>query len=157
MDPAQSYSPLTRLGAKEYSDTTKSALEKISGGSRGGPGTRSRPLVLLHDRDPSHKAKLFRGWAADKGLQLVLLPPHCPDLTPLDATFFGSVMLAWHKQCIEGKLAWSERVALFVRLLKQQSCEAHIKHWKRALEACISELGGHVERSVRKRARRQRG
>lgn len=157
MVPAQSYRPLTRLGAKEYIDTTKSALVELSGGSRAGPRTRGRPLVLLHDREPSHKAKLFCDWAAAEGLQVVLLPAHCPDLTPLDATFFGTVMVRWRKRCIEANLAWNERAALFVRLLKEQSCEAHIMHWRRALEACISELGGHVEHSVRKRVHQHRG
>lgn len=101
--------------------------------------------MLLHDRDTSHNNKLVTESAADMGLTLVTLPTHCPDLTPLDATFFGTVKEKWRDQCYRGQLTWSDRCALFLKLLKEEDVDAHLYDWKDRLDRCIAAGGGHIE------------
>lgn len=151
VEPSKEYPGLTKLGAEEYKDKVDAAVQQLSARGSSARRTRSQVLVLLHDREPSHTATLVKQWAEQKVLKLVLLPASCPDLTPMDATFFGSVTSAWQRRCLQEQTPWPQRATLFMELLQQTSPEPHIQHWRRALDACVAEHGGHIERRLQKR------
>ena len=56
------------------------------------------PLVLVHDRDPSHKVRAVRCFLEARGIYNAMLPPRSPDLDPLDYCVFGNA-----KRVVEGK------------------------------------------------------
>lgn len=98
------YAPCSKLGMTEYTARVGEALAKLTTLHGPATGTRDCPLVLLHDRDPAHTGSEFLEWAQQKDLKVVLLPRSCPDPTPMDATFFGTVSQRWQTQCKEEKL-----------------------------------------------------
>lgn len=142
------WAPCSKLGMKEYTARVEEALQKLS--SLGGPaaGIRDCPLVLLHDRDPAHTGSVFLQWAEQEGLKVVLLPPSCPDLTPMDASFFGTVNRRWLLECHQKGVPWPQKALLFKKLLEEGDPDDHIRHWQAAVRACILERGGHVERRL---------
>lgn len=151
VEPGQAYPGRAKLGMVEYRDTVVYALDKLGCMAHGKLKKKGQGFVLLHDRDPSHKGGVFKQKAQELGLKVVLLPASSPDLTPMDATFFGSVVTAWRRQCLEKKLGWPARVKLFMKLLHKEKAEPHIQHWKAAVHACVQERGGHVERRLGRR------
>lgn len=142
------FAPFKKLGMKEYTARVRKALKTLSTLDGPAAGTRACPLVLLHDRDPAHKGGVFKRWAEKKGLKVVLLPPSCPDLTPMDASFFGTVSRRWQVQCIRQGLPWPQRALLFKQLLEEEPPGDHLRHWQAAVHACIQERGGHIERRL---------
>lgn len=151
VEPSKDYSPLTKLGMEEYKDNVEPAFAELGNLHGEGVRTRGQARVLLHDRDPSHKGWVPKQWAEQKGIKVVLLPEASPDLTPLDASFFGSVHTRWRKECLEKKLGWPDRALLFKQLLEETDPDRHIQHWLRAVRACVQERGGHVERRSSRR------
>jgi hypothetical protein len=147
------YEGYSKMGMNEYTARVGEALAKLTTLDGPAAGTRDCPLVLLHDRDPAHTGGDFLRWAQQEDLKVVLLPPSCPDLTPIDASFFGTVTQRWQKERIEKNLPWPERALRFKQLLEGEEPDNHIRHWQAAVHACIQERGGHVERRLgRKRA-----
>lgn len=142
------YPAHSKLGMEEYKDRVQEALAKLTTLDGPAAGTRDCNLVLLHDRDLAHTGSVFTDYAEQRGLKVVLLPPSCPDLTPMDATFFGSVSRRWALQTYEKGLGWPGKAQHFKKLLEEEVPEDHIKHWQAAVHACIQERGGHVERRL---------
>lgn len=142
------------MGGEEYSDLVVAAHDLLSGPSAGGTSTEgSVAKVLVHDRDPSHRAHVTTAACERIGLKNVLLPTHCPDLTPHDATFLGCVKNAWYRKCCEQQLDWASRQRVFLSLIMEQDPNPHIERWERVLQACIDEKGGHIERRMQKRSK----
>jgi hypothetical protein len=138
------------LGATEYEWVIKRAIKRLQPPHAGVSGnTRASAVkVLLHDRDSSHTNSLVKESAAEMGLTIVTMPTHCPDLTPLDATFFGTVKREWRLGCYRKHLPWSERCDLFLKLLEEQDVDAHLNGWVKRLDACIAADGGHIRCSA---------
>ena len=151
VQPSRAYPPLVQLGMEEYKDKVVRALTTLGCMQDGALLSRGHKFVLLHDRDPSHQGSVFKQWQEEVGLKVVVLPPSCPDLTPMDATFFGSVMMQWRRGYIQNKLGWLDKVQLFMELLQKTLPGLHIEHWQAAVKACVQERGGHVERRLGRR------
>lgn len=157
VSPAQKYmtvknTPYKAMGGREYSNLLDASHAALSGPPSGGASTRGTlAKVLLHDRDPSHRSRAAAATCDRLGLKNVMLPTHCLDLTPHDATFLGCVKNAWELRCCEGKLNWLERQRLFLSMLNQQDPNPHIERWERVLQACIDKKGEHIECRIKRK------
>jgi hypothetical protein len=138
----------------EYSRLVDAAKGVLSGPAAGGASTRgSEAKVILHDRASAHTAGCTTAKIEDLGLKEVLVPVHCPDLCVHDATFLGTIMNAYQKRCCEEKLSWEEKQRFFISKVLDTDPSPHIERWVRVLQACIDEKGGHIERSMKRKAK----
>ena len=143
----------TAMPGVEYSRLVDAASGVLSGPVAGGASTRgSGAKVILHDRASAHTAACTSAKIEDLGLKEVLLPAHCPDLCVHDATFLGTVMNAYRGKCCEEQLTWEERQRFFISKVLDTDPSPHIDRWVRILQACIDAKGGHIERSIQRRA-----
>jgi hypothetical protein len=144
----------TSLPGVEYSRLVDAARGALSGPAAGGASTKgSQPRVILHDLASPHTPKCTASKIAGLGMKEVRLPTHCPDLCVHDATFLGTVMSAYQKACCEKQLTWAEKQRLFISLVLDTNPSPHIDRWVKVLQACIDMRGGHVERSMKRRAK----
>lgn len=147
--------PATGLTGAEYVDIVQNHLfGSSSRGTLPGVTTRSGRTILVHDRDPSHTADLFRGYAATHRLDVELMPPRSPDLSPLDSGFFGAVKTKWEREVKAQRLGWTQGVLRFIELLKQQDPAPFINHIPMCLEACKRANGWHIEEQLKALKRR---
>jgi hypothetical protein len=143
--------PSNSMKGAEYASVLRQCLQRLRFPERGGPSTRAcSPAVLLHDRDPAHTSLVCRAAAKEEGVLIKLLPSSSPDLTPLDASFFGAIATKWRRQCVQQRLTWHDRAKLFWDLLHSEDPEPHLQRWVQALKACVRTGGGHIEREIRR-------
>jgi len=110
------------------------------------PSTRatSAPLVLVHDRDPSHMVRPVCDFLEARGIYNAILPPRSPDLDPLDYCVFGNA-----KRVVEGRSA--STIEEFVRLciefvdkIKSTDAVRSTAGFPSRLKAVKQVQGGHI-------------
>lgn len=123
----------------------KSILHRLSmtAMKRRGVPHASKP-VLIMDRHPVHKSNLIKQACLDYGVDLMLMPPASPDLSPLDSHLFGVVKNALHHEHPPER-PWPERSKAFIELLEKADASKHIESWKRKLEKCVQAQGWHFK------------
>lgn len=106
-------------------------------------------ILLVHDRGPCHPKGPIPGvhWRP------VQLPPHSPDLDPLDYGIFGTTKTKL------GTLMpycpnWEKRVSEFQRLLREAPMQHTIEEFTMRLQACIAAKGLHLMDELKKLKKR---
>ena len=139
-------SKYTGMGGEEYKDIVdKQIVCNPSRRSHAGVQTRSSSTVLVHDNDRAHTSKVFQEYAATTGLEVKRLPPHSPDLSPLDSGFFGTVKTSWRKERIRKRLGWDESVVRFKELVEAENPAPYIDAWAGRLRDCKACHGWHFK------------
>ena len=105
-----------------------------------------RTCYLILDRHPAHKSKGLKMFFATQQMELILLPPNSPDLSPLDCNLFGVVKNKHSKRWPGATGNWNDRASLLLELLHSQDAEPHIKSWKSRLEQVVQKQGSRVDR-----------
>jgi hypothetical protein len=103
----------------------------------------TKPSLII-DQHSAHKSLLFREFCRSSGINLVLLPPHSPDLSPLDCHLFGAVRHQHEQKWTLGRGAWKERSKGLIKLLEMQDSKPHIMAWQRQLEAVLFNQGCRI-------------
>jgi hypothetical protein len=114
-------------------------------------------MVLLHDRDPSHKDSCVSSWCQAKGITIELLPERSPDLDPLDYGFFGVAKRKLDLAIQRHQLGWGDRCTELLKILRTQRADAIIGELPLRWKACIKAKGRHFEpqlRQLKKQAKR---
>lgn len=138
-----------RMSAIEYQAGIKEAVPLLTkrDGKREGLRT-SRTLWLLQDEGRPHTALSTATFARNfqsRGLQLVTLPTHSPDLTPMDAGFFGTVKREWFRRVKRDRLDWDQSCLLALKLLRETNPDNYITEMPLRWQACEEVRGGHIE------------
>jgi hypothetical protein len=135
----------TALCADEYQNCLKEAIPKLTMNDR---RTSKAPVVLLQDVGTPHTAASTARFCADfkpRPIQLVQLPAHCPDLTPLDANLFGTVKGKWRTATTGKRMSWADKCKCALALLKQENPDAYIRAMPLRWRACQEMQGWHIE------------
>jgi hypothetical protein len=139
--------PMSGLGAEEYIDVLDEALQLL--GYKGGPSTRSQPVVVWQDKSPAHTAGVVPEWLESKGLEEVRLPTCSPDLDPLDYGVFGAAKAHMNRWQWEQHLPWDDCCDKFLNYLRKlDSVEAVLQEVPLRLEACIKANGNHFDAAL---------
>jgi hypothetical protein len=142
-----------KFSAPEYQAGLAWAIPQLTiHDSRKGGLRSSRPLVLVQDKDPAHIAHstaAFCAKLAPRPLHLITLPTTSPDLTPMDAGFFGTVKGRWNRMAQKNKLPWAERCRLALKLLEEEDPEKYIREMPLRWQACEEVRGGHIEAKLK--------
>ena len=129
------------LDGQEMSDillhVSKAAMKK-TGVQKG-----RKPLLIM-DRHPAHRSSLFKDACKANGIELMLMPPGSPDLSPLDSHLFGVVKNAVHRDHPQER-PWAERSKAFIRQLELADAARHIESWKHKIEKCVQANGWHFK------------
>jgi hypothetical protein len=138
----------TKMSAEEYSDFLRHISAQVR--SMRPASERSKPVVILHDRDPSHTSVLVQTFCAENNIVAALLPPRSPDLSPPDYGVFGGVKGQWRKEAHNKQLLstshWLEACRLFDALLDSSNYQGAMRALPARLDACIRCNGSHFER-----------
>lgn len=87
----------------------------------------SKPLLIM-DRHPVHQSSLVKQACLANEIDLMLMPPASPDLSPLDSHLFGVVKNALRREHPPER-PWAERSSEFIRLLETANAAKHIESW----------------------------
>jgi hypothetical protein len=142
------------LCGEEYLHAVQKAVENsVHHATRG----ELSNMVLLHDRDPSHKDSCVSSWCQAKGITIELLPERSPDLDPLDYGFFGVAKRKLDLAIQRHQLGWGDRCTELLKILRTQRADAIIGELPLRWKACIKAKGRHFEpqiRQLKKQAKR---
>lgn len=108
------------------------------------PAGSSCYLVL--DRHPAHRSAAVSTFMASQGMELILLPPYSPDLSPLDSNLFGVVKNRHSLLWPAATGAWPARAMSLLELLQDQDSSAHISSWAARLEKVVLKKGARIDR-----------
>jgi len=144
---------LCKEGKLNKVDLTGKAYVKImhkhligKGNLRDGTTTRPRrALHLLHDRDTAHTSKAFKSFAASYSVQAELLPPHSPDLDPLDYAVFGPAQRKLDRAMERQRMSWQEQCSFLEEAIKAAKVDAAIEQLPGRIKKCIAAKGWHFE------------
>jgi hypothetical protein len=108
------------------------------------PASAARKFTLLVDRDPAHKAKVYKDFCSRQGIDLLILPPHSHDLTPLDSHFFAVAKRKHAKNKLQagGYMPWLQRAVDLLHELQVTDPNPHFRDYRLKLQACIDANGG---------------
>lgn len=147
------------LSAIEYQATADEAIPKLTTRDSKREGLRGRgPLWLLQDEGRPHTALSTTVWAAAyqaRPLHLITLPTHSPDLTPMDANFFGTVKAQWNRERKAERLSWAESCNRALKILRNTDPAKYIKEMPLRWKACQDVRGGHIEARLKVLKRQQ--
>lgn len=139
------------LCGEEYLHAVQKAVENsVQHVTRG----ELRSMVLLHDRDPSHKDSIVKSWCEDQGITIELLPERSPDLDPLDYGLFGVAKQKLDTAIQRQNLTWKARCIKLLEILKAQPADATIGELPLRWQACIQAGGRHFDQQLRKLKRK---
>lgn len=150
------HAPTTRFSTKdgkvavgftsaEYIAFLREVLEKCQMRSR-----RRRHLVLVQDRDPAHLTPEVASFLQSEGVDVMTLPPHSPDLDPLDYCVFGHTKTWLRKRVAEMEqskepLSFDQICGMFMTKLKSLDAEVQTAGFVSRMERVINAKGGHIE------------
>lgn len=144
---------LRKEGNLQHVDLTGTAYVKIMhqhliGKGNLSDGTITRPRrtrYLLHDRDPAHTSKAFKSFAANYNVHVELLPPHSPDLDPLDYGVFGPAQRKLDRAMEWQRMSWDEQCSFLEQAIKAANVNAAIEDLPCRIKKCIAAKGWHFE------------
>lgn len=113
-------------------------------------GVSSAGVRLLHDRSRVHTSKAFTKWAAEQGIDVLLLPTKGADLDPLDYSVFGTAKKKWLKAVQGGSMGWEEGRQLFIDLLEGSNPSKAIEQLAERMQWCIQKEGWPFESFMKK-------
>ena len=102
---------------------------------------RSDNPYLVLDNNSAHTAKLTRKFCVRAGIKLVFLPPHSPDLSPLDCNLFGVARNKFNIMFPGATQPWATRAKSFVSILRDSNAEPHVKGWPAKLQQVVRARG----------------
>lgn len=147
------------MSAIEYQAAGDTAIPQLTTRDSNREGLRgSGPLWLLQDEGRPHTAFSTTVWAAEykaRPLHLITLPTHSPDLTPMDAGFFGTVKTQWNRECKAERLSWAESCNRALKILRTTNPAKYIKEMPLRWNACQDVGGGHIEARLKVLKRQQ--
>jgi hypothetical protein len=129
----------TGLSGAEYLDFLKEVFPKRQYGGR-----RSHPMVLVHDKYPSHNVKAVRTFLNSKGIINAMLPPRCPDLMPLDYCVFANAKRPMKQASASSVREFADQCRGFMHALQQVDAVASTEGFPRRLDKVIGAQGGHI-------------
>ena len=108
-------------------------------------------LNLLHDRDPAHTSKKFQKFAATYNINAKLLPPHSPDLDPLDYGVFGPAQQKLDQELERRAMTFDEQCEFLKQAIQAANSDAAIMQLPRRIALCIAAEGWHFEPVAKQR------
>lgn len=149
--------PHSSLCGEEYTDIIRELLEEHGVHEEEQMITRSATDVcLLHDRDPSHQSAVFREFANKSRITVRQLPPGSPDLSPLDAGFFGTVKKRHADQVAREHMGWDKSCKQMEELLSKEPADPYIQELPLRWQACKESKGWHIEAKLREIKRKHK-
>ncbi|KAJ1303022.1 hypothetical protein OPQ81_011223 [Rhizoctonia solani] len=100
-------------------------------------------LIFMHDNASSHMAGLVRNWLADKGIEVLELPAHSPDLNPIEDLWAHLKReLGKYPHPPKGVLELWERVETEWNKIDAKVCQELIESMPRRIQAVLKAKGG---------------
>lgn len=121
---------MTKKGEKAKSLTAGEFQDNILAMCREGAKTRSGIKMVVYDKDRTH-SNAVEEKLEERGVRVIKLSPRSPDLTPLDAAFFGALRKKFGRYCMDHELTFPDQCSAFVRLIEQMSADNSILHMQR--------------------------
>lgn len=106
---------------------------------------RGRSTYLVIDQHSAHRSVIARDFCHANGIELVLLPAHSPDLSPLDSHLFAEVKNRHDRLWPAASGPWCSRSTGLIELLLKENAEAHIMCWPRKLQAVLAANGHRLD------------
>lgn len=132
--------PYKSLSAVELCDILKAYI-----GFRRKQGL-SKEWILVLDRDPTHKSKVFLEFCRQEGVKVMLLPARSHDLSPLDSHFFGVAKGRYYRDVqSRGITDWDTKAQRLQQGLKETKADPHINDYELRLQACLKAKGQRFE------------
>ena len=104
---------------------------------------RRRPMVLHHDRDITHHTSEVSALLEEYGVTEIVMPPHSPDVDPLDYCVFGHTKAALRKI---RQASFGARCDLFIRMLEDLDARVQTEGFKTRISMLIAAKGYHIEK-----------
>lgn len=147
------------LNAKRYIEIVQGAIAKprpvIGSQVLRRRGVGSAGVRIIHDRSKVHTSKAFTRWAAEEGIDVLLLPTKGADLDPLDYSVFGAAKNMWLKAVQAGNMGWEEGRQLFIDMLEGSNPSRAIDELPERMQWCIKKEGWHFEGEFKKKEGRK--
>lgn len=128
-------------GKKHYGLTTEELLGVLTKVIPQVQRSSPRVRFLVMDRASPHRSEATRQCLAELGVERILLPPHSPDMSPLDSNLFGVVKNRLQREQLAVPQGWPAHAKRFIQLLQQEDSSAHTRGWVGKLEAVVQRNG----------------
>jgi hypothetical protein len=107
-------------------------------------------FIFQQDGAPAHTARITQDWLHTNCADFIAKnewPPNSPDLNPLDYHIWGAMLEAYQK--LDQKPSTSEELRTTLQKiwddLPQVPVAKALQNFRKRLQACVKEAGGHFE------------
>ena len=111
--------------------------------------------VLVLDRGPAYTSNIFQDFCKRNYVDLLFLPSHSPDLSPLDSNLFGVAKQRYEAAYSQGD-EWGARAHGFITILEETDSAPHISRWQQRVEAVVEANGYHIEELLAEAKRKEK-